>query len=49
MTINSDTVTFQFNWDADAPAWEYDLDGTVYSFDTLLEAMTDYNSKRFEQ
>jgi len=46
MNINDDTVTFTLNSDTDE--WEYDLGGTIYSFDTLLEAMTSYNYERFE-
>lgn len=42
-----DVVVFTFNHEH--KEWEFEWQGTVESFDTLSEAMTDYNFKRFEE
>lgn len=42
-----DEITFTFNHEH--KEWEFEYQGTVYSFDTFIEAATEYNALRFER
>lgn len=37
-----------FTYNQDNKDWEFEWKGTIYSFDTFIEAAADYNFKRFE-